>query len=94
MLPSAQQIASAADGVFVLEDWHSFGPDYDKTILAWFRNFDAHWDSLRSRYDDRFYRMWKYYLLSTAAAFRARDTQLWQLVLSPHGVPGGFRAPR
>jgi cyclopropane-fatty-acyl-phospholipid synthase len=94
MLPSARQIAAAAEGLFVLEDWHSFGLHYDKTLLAWFRNFDAHWDDLKSRYDERFYRMWKYYLLASAGAFRARENQLWQVVLSPRGRPGGYRAPR
>jgi cyclopropane-fatty-acyl-phospholipid synthase len=94
MLPSVQQIGAALEGCFVLEDWHSFGPDYDKTLMAWFRNFQAHWDELRSRYDERFYRMWTYYLLSSAGAFRARGSQLWQILLSPRGVPGGCAAPR
>lgn len=94
VLPSAAQITAALEGVFVLEDWHSLGPHYDPTLMAWLRNVDAHWDSLKSRYDERFYRMWKYYLLSCAAAFRARSNQVWQLLLSPQGVPGGYRAPR
>jgi cyclopropane-fatty-acyl-phospholipid synthase len=95
VLPSVKQIGAALEGVFVLEDWHGFGPDYDKTLMQWFRNFDTHWERLRSRqYDDRFYRMWKYYLLSSAGAFRARGNQVWQLVLSPRGVPGGYTAPR
>lgn len=94
MLPSARQICSAIEGIFVLEDWHSFGGDYDRTLMQWFRNFDEGWDRLRKCYDDRFYRMWKYYLLSCAGSFRARSNQLWQLVLSPKGVFGGYRTPR
>jgi cyclopropane-fatty-acyl-phospholipid synthase len=94
MLPSAKQICSAIEGVFVLEDWHSFGTDYDKTLMHWFRNFHENWDILKEHYDERFYRMWKYYLLSCAGAFRARSNQLWQLVLSPEGVFGGYRTPR
>lgn len=94
MLPSAKQICAAIEGVFVLEDWHNFGPDYDKTLMQWFRNFSKNWDILQEYYDDRFYRMWTYYLLSFAGSFRARRTQLWQLVLSPKGVPGGYRAVR
>jgi cyclopropane-fatty-acyl-phospholipid synthase len=35
--------------------------------------------------------MWRYYLLSCAGAFRARDLQVWQWVLSKDGVPGGYR---
>lgn len=93
-IPSAAQLTQAAEGMFVIEDWHNFGADYDRTLLCWFRNFDAAWDDLKRAYDERFYRMWKYYLLSCAATFRARKNQLWQIVLSPNGVRGGYRAPR
>jgi cyclopropane-fatty-acyl-phospholipid synthase len=48
---------------------------------------------LKERYGERFYRMWRYYLLSCAGTFRARDNQLWQLVLSPGGQAGGYRRP-
>jgi cyclopropane-fatty-acyl-phospholipid synthase len=94
MLPSARQISAAAEGKFVIEDWHSFGPDYDTTLMHWHRNFEERWLELKDRYDERFHRMWRYFLLSSAGGFRARKNQLWQLVLSPHGVPGGYRAPR
>ncbi len=93
MLPSAKQISDAIEGLLVLEDWQNFGTDYDKTLMHWFKNFDNNWEHLKEHYDDRFYRMWKYYLLSCAATFRARKNQLWQIVLSPKGVPGGYRAP-
>jgi cyclopropane-fatty-acyl-phospholipid synthase len=94
LLPSAAQITRACEGLFVIEDWHSFGADYDRTLMAWFDNFDRAWPSLRSRYGDRFYRTWKCYLLTCAGTFRARAAQLWQLVLSPAGVRGGYHAPR
>ncbi len=94
MLPSARQIAAAIEGAFVLEDWHSFGPDYDRTLMAWHANVERAWPELADRYDERFRRMWRYFLLSSAGAFRARKNQLWQLVLSPAGVAGGYRAPR
>jgi cyclopropane-fatty-acyl-phospholipid synthase len=81
-IPSMRQISKAVESVLVVEDWHNFGPDYDKTLMAWYRNFDGAWWQLRQRYSERFYRMWKYYLLSCAGAFRARDLQLWQIVLS------------
>jgi cyclopropane-fatty-acyl-phospholipid synthase len=93
-LPSLAQLTDACEGRFVVEDVHNFGADYDRTLLAWFENFDRAWPALCSRYDGTFYRMWKYYLLSCAGAFRARDVQLWQLVLSPEGVEGGYRRPR
>jgi len=85
MVPSAQQITAAAEPFFILEDWHCFGPDYDRTLMAWWRNFEAHWPTLEANYGARFYRMWRYYLLSFAGAFRARHNQLWQVVFSPIG---------
>ncbi len=94
MLPSVRQVGKATEGLFVLEDWHNFGTDYDRTLMHWYRNFEAAWPRLRERYGDRFYRMWRFYLLSCAASFRARKNQLWQIALSPGGVPGGYVAPR
>ncbi|MDD3531416.1 MAG: cyclopropane fatty acyl phospholipid synthase [Candidatus Pacebacteria bacterium] len=94
VIPSAAQIGKTSEGLFVIEDWHNFGPDYDKTLMAWAANFDAAWPKLREKYGDRFYRMWKYYLLACAGAFRARQTHLWQIVLSKNGVPGGYTSVR
>lgn len=94
MLPSPKQICSAIENIYVLEDWHNFGVDYDKTLMHWFDNFHENWDRLKENYDDVFYRMWKYYLLSCAGSFRARRNQLWQIVLSPKGLDGGFKKVR
>ncbi|MFC1584185.1 cyclopropane fatty acyl phospholipid synthase [Fibrobacterota bacterium] len=95
MLPAPAQMAKCIDGRFVLEDWHNFGPDYDRTLMAWFENFDRNWQSIKSEtYDDRFYRMWKYYLLMCAGSFRARKNQLWQIVLSKKGLSGGYESVR
>lgn len=94
MLPSAAQITRANEGHFVIEDWHNFGADYDRTLQAWRANIERAWHTLPPRYDRRFRRMWRYYLAGSMASFRARRIQLWQLVLSPHGVPGGYIAPR
>ena len=77
-----------------MEDWHNFGADYDKTLMAWHKNFVAHWDEIKNEYDERFYRMWTYYLLSCAGAFRARRIQLWQVVLSKKGTLGGYHSVR
>jgi cyclopropane-fatty-acyl-phospholipid synthase len=89
VIPSEQQLTAAREGLFILEDWHNFGPDYDRTLLAWDANFCAAWPALSKDpdMDDRFYRMWRYYLNSTAGAFRARTLNLWQLVLSRGDVP-------
>jgi cyclopropane-fatty-acyl-phospholipid synthase len=95
MLPSIAQLARAVENLFVIEDLHNFGADYDKTLLAWFENFNRNWEKIKHKYGERFYRMWKYFLLSSAGAFRARNkNQLWQIVLSKKGVPGGYLAVR
>jgi cyclopropane-fatty-acyl-phospholipid synthase len=94
LVPSIRQIAASIEGLFVVEDWHNFGFYYDQTLMAWFANFDRNGPLLRERYDERFYRMWKYYLLSCAGVFRSRCMQVWQVVLSKKGVPGGYRSIR
>jgi cyclopropane-fatty-acyl-phospholipid synthase len=94
MAPSIAQIGKASEKLFVMEDWHNFGPDYDPTLMAWFKNFEAHWDELKNKYDERFYRMWKYYLLALAGTFRARGFQLWQVVFSKKGLVGGYKSVR
>ncbi len=93
VLPSAVELTRAFEGLFVLEDWQNFGADYDRTLMAWHRRLARAWPALDDRYDTRFRRLWRYYLLSCAGSFRARHNQLWQLVLSPTGVPGGYRRP-
>lgn len=94
MLPSIKQIGKSIEGLFVMEDWHNFGADYDKTLMAWCHNFEKNWDKIKENYDETFYRMWRYYLLACAGAFRARDIQLWQIVLSKSGVRGGYESVR
>jgi len=94
ILPSIEKLGKAMEKSFVMEDWHNFGSYYDKTLMAWHQNFVGHWDKLKERYDERFYRMWVYYLLSCAAAFRVRKTQLWQIVLSHQGLPEGYESIR
>ena len=94
MLPSIKQLGNAIEGLFIMEDWHSFGADYDKTLMAWYQKFEDSWDSLKSQYDEYFHRMWRYYLLSCAGSFRARKNQLWQVVLSKNGVLGGYNSFR
>ncbi len=94
MIPSLKQITAASEGLFVIEDVHNFGYYYDSTLTSWFENFRAGWPELKDRYDGRFYRMWKYYLLSSAGAFRCRDLQVWQIILSKKGAAGCYSAVR
>jgi len=97
VMPSGAQVSRAVEGLFVIEDWHNFGPDYDKTLSAWFENFDRNWPTIRARFEpnaERFYRTWKFYLLACAGTFRARISHLWHFVLSKKGIVGGYQAVR
>jgi len=91
LLPSIRHIGTSIEGLFVMEDWHNFGADYEKTLIAWYENFERKWTGDTS---DRFFRMWRYYLLSAAGIGRSRTKQLWQIVLSKGGVPGGYASVR
>jgi len=93
-LPSAAQIAQSLEKHFLIEDWHSFGADYDRTLMAWWENFQAGWPRLEQKYGTRFYRMWKYYLMSCAGFFRSRQGQLWQLVLAKRTRSAVYRPVR
>jgi cyclopropane-fatty-acyl-phospholipid synthase len=93
-VPSARQITRAIEPDFILEDWHNFGQDYDPTLMAWWRNFDAAWPLLQAKYGERFYRMFKYYLNACAGYFRARQGQLWQIVLSKRSRRAVYRSIR
>jgi cyclopropane-fatty-acyl-phospholipid synthase len=92
LIPSLKQITTAVEGLFTVENLQNFGFYYDATLMAWFRNFNDNWHLLKDRYGERFYRMWKYYLLSSAGAFRCRGKQVWQFILSKKGVPGAYDA--
>jgi cyclopropane-fatty-acyl-phospholipid synthase len=95
MLPSVAQIGKAIEKLFVMEDWHNFGKDYDKTLMAWCENFEMNWDKIKDKYSDRFFRTWKYFLLSAAGSFRTGiKNQLWQIVLSKNGIAGAYRSVR
>ncbi|WP_049268727.1 cyclopropane fatty acyl phospholipid synthase [Citrobacter braakii] len=92
-LPALSHIAEASESRFVMEDWHNFGSDYDKTLMAWHERFNQAWPELSSRYSATFRRMFNYYLCACAGAFRARDIELWQVLFS-RGVEGGIRVYR
>jgi cyclopropane-fatty-acyl-phospholipid synthase len=95
ILPSMEDITRAARGLFVMEDWHNFRADYDKTLMAWHRNFEQYAAGAGRGLARRFYRMWRYYLQSVAGVFRARTrNQLWQIVFSKRGVQGGYHSIR
>jgi len=96
ILSSLKQIAEVAEDYFVVEDMQNIGANYDLTLMAWYENFEKNWKGdLEKKYGgETFYRMWRMYLLTCAGGFRARENELYQLVMSPHGVPGGYIAAR
>lgn len=94
VIPSVAQFGKAFENFFVMEDWHNFGSDYDKTLMVWYDNIVTNWDKIGSHDSERFFRMWKYYLLTAAASFRSRRKQLWQIVLSKDGISGGYQSFR
>ncbi|MDE1981706.1 MAG: cyclopropane fatty acyl phospholipid synthase [Betaproteobacteria bacterium] len=93
-LPSLPEITHPFHDELQLEDWHNFGHDYDRTLMAWHERFEAAWPQLAPRYGERFGRMWRYYLLCCAGLFRSGEGRLWQLVLSRRGRRAEYRAPR
>jgi cyclopropane-fatty-acyl-phospholipid synthase len=93
-LPAIVQVGSALEGNFVMEDWHNLGVDYDKTLMAWYQNFENNWNRIKTAYPESFFRMWRYYLLSLAGGFRARHMQVWQIVASPRGNVEGYTSVR
>ena len=88
MLPSPARLARAAEGIFTVEDIRNIGPNYDPTLLAWEENLRHAWPRFADRYDERFRRMWRFYLLSCAGAFRARSLQTFSILFSkePAGI--------
>ncbi len=94
MLPSIKQIGEATEREFIIEDWHNFGHYYDYTLMEWHKNFKNNWNIIKQDYDEKFFRMWTYYLLSSAASFRSRYNQLWQIVITKKGIQGGYNLYR
>lgn len=94
MLPSAAQISKSAEKLFIIEDWHNFGIQYDYTLMKWYENFKEGWPQFKEKYGEKFYKMWEFYLLSSAATFRARRNHVWQIVLSKHSNKNGYKRVR
>jgi len=94
VLPFISQIPTSLEGLFVIEDWHNFGYDYYKTLMAWNANFRENWPTIQKTYGPKFYRFWNYYLLMCAGCFKARKYQLWQIVLSKNGLSEGYESVR
>ncbi len=93
-VPTMFELLEPAQKHFSIEDVQNIGPDYDKTLMAWHKNFVRNYPKLKDKYDERFYRMWEYYLLMCAAGFRTRNTHLWQFVMRHREVSERYDASR
>jgi cyclopropane-fatty-acyl-phospholipid synthase len=94
MVPAMNQLIRATQDLFVIQDWENYGHYYEPTLQAWYDNFNANWEQIRAldskqRFDERFRRMWNYYLLSCKAAFEVEELYLWNLVMTRHGSGRG-----
>jgi len=94
-IPTMSDLATAVGFSMIMEDWHNFGADYDRTIMAWWARFEDWARCASPAPAPSFVRMWRYYLATYAACFRVRNRlQLWQIVFSPAGVRGGYPSCR
>jgi cyclopropane-fatty-acyl-phospholipid synthase len=83
MLPSPGVFArrAAGAGLSVL-DRHAFGSDYALTLAHWHREFEAAWPQIAAQgFDDRFRRLWRFYLAYCEAGFRSGATDVYQFIL-------------
>jgi cyclopropane-fatty-acyl-phospholipid synthase len=94
MLPSQLQIVQAMAGLFTIDGWQRIGTHYEPTLLAWRDNFERHWSELKATRDERFFRMWRFYLSVSAASFRAGTNDVWQVLMSPDRQRAPARAAR
>lgn len=94
MIPSLAQMGKSMEGLLVIEDLQNLGLHYDHTLMAWHRNFIDSWDALKANYSDTFFRMWTYYLLCSAASFRSRRLNLWQIVTRKPGPISEYQSVR
>jgi cyclopropane-fatty-acyl-phospholipid synthase len=97
-LPSLDRLVRATGGLFHLEDLHNFGFDYVRTLAAWSDRFHNNWPNIRRLdppvFTDRFFRMWTYFLALSAGSFRARNVELWQIVMSKGCLTSSYRSVR
>jgi cyclopropane-fatty-acyl-phospholipid synthase len=89
-LPSLSDIAKAAErSGLIITDVEVLRLHYAQTLQAWRVNFHARWDEASKLFDERFCRMWDYYLAMSEAAFRYEGVVVFQLQLTrrQHAVP-------
>ncbi|MDF1718195.1 MAG: cyclopropane-fatty-acyl-phospholipid synthase [Antarcticimicrobium sp.] len=87
MLPCPRVLQEQVDraGLSVVRSME-FGPSYDLTLRRWHETFNAKWDEIAEMgFDDRFRRMWNFYLTACAAAFDSATVDVTQMTVSRPG---------
>jgi cyclopropane-fatty-acyl-phospholipid synthase len=88
MLPSPSAFARQAKGAgFVVRDAFAFGRDYAKTLSGWASAFEQSWPAIaKLGFDERFHRLWRFYLAYCEAGFRSGCTDVYQFELARDGA--------
>jgi cyclopropane-fatty-acyl-phospholipid synthase len=84
MLPTRNHLAELAGKVdlSLVKDF-GFGLDYARTLAEWRERFWSVWERIRPMgFDERFKRLWEFYLFYCEAGFRARNIDVRQVVFS------------
>ncbi|MDP6175099.1 MAG: cyclopropane-fatty-acyl-phospholipid synthase family protein, partial [Rhodospirillales bacterium] len=91
-IPSLSEILPPIEKAgLMVTDVEVLGSHYAETLHIWLNRFLANWDQVAQLYDDRFCRMWEFYLASCEAVFREMDLTVFQIQLAkgPGRVPFG-----
>jgi cyclopropane-fatty-acyl-phospholipid synthase len=82
-LPTMGQIGSAFSATdLVLTDVENLRLHYAHTLDAWIERFEASIDEVRSRFDESFVRMWRFYLNASSAGFKWGDSRVYQVTFT------------
>jgi cyclopropane-fatty-acyl-phospholipid synthase len=80
-IPTWDEISPIVSKKFLIQDWQNFGKYYDNTLQSWYKNINSKWDEIPN-YDEKFKRMWNFYLLGCAANFNLCHMNLWQILIT------------
>jgi cyclopropane-fatty-acyl-phospholipid synthase len=93
MLPTVNAIKRhAQEAGFDIMHMEFFGDSYAQTLAEWRRRFNRAWPKVRPLgFDQRFKRLWNYYLVYCEAGFRYRATDVGVYVFRPMELPNGLK---
>jgi cyclopropane-fatty-acyl-phospholipid synthase len=84
-IPALSEVLPAIErSHLVVADIEILQLHYAETLKAWRERFLAHRDEVLRLYDQRFLRMWEFYLASSEMAFRASDMMVFQIQMAKH----------